>query len=218
MLEELSLTSNVPQLHIIYTAQHNSFPLLFCKATESQPYLKRRGHWHLSFGGILIYFHLYCRSSVVSLTCPLLMTETPSVWQRGGRSFPEPCHTVTHELLPPSPNTSTLKDGLTHRILIPHPLHTPLYTILCFPFYTKQPPHHPISIQLECLQSTLLASNKLGQTHLPPFFSSLHTATEWQNLSILFPIYSLLLRHRYIREEWIPPQGNTGCKDKWDCV
>lgn len=70
-------------------------------------------------------------------------------------------------------------------------------------------------IQPESLCSTLLASNKLNQTHLPVFSTKTLCG---KNLSVLFPIYSPSLHHQYIWGKEDSPQGNTGRKDKWDCV
>lgn len=83
------------------------------------------------------------------------------------------------------------------------------YTVLSFSYHVTP------SIKPECLHSTLLASNKLHQRHLP-FFST-------QTLSgKFFQFYFLFTPHHYTTDTYgkkrIQPQGNTGCKDKWDCV
>ena len=61
-----------------------------------------------------------------------------------------------------------------------------------FHFYSRFPTDLCKPYISQCWFSILVASNKLGQTHLP-LFSAL-----WQNLSIPFPIYSPSLHHRYI--------------------
>lgn len=61
------------------------------------------------------------------------MTEEPSVWRRGDGSFPEPCHTVTHELLPLS--LRTLQTSLQMRCIL---IRNPLYSNYTFSLHTNE--------------------------------------------------------------------------------
>lgn len=70
-------------------------------------------------------------------------------------------------------------------------------------------------MQPECPHSTLLASNKLGQTHLPVFSTQALCGK-------IFQFYFLFTPHHYTTDTYgkkrIKAQGNADCKDEWDCV
>lgn len=154
------------------------------------------------FAGIcfIVWIHLYCHGRVLSPTCAPMMTDSPSVWQRGGGSVPQSCHTVTHEL---SLSLEHLHPVLTLWILIPYIPMSIYNTVVSLR-------NHLNMRTPSCFHSW----PKINWSS-PLLFSD--TVIKMAHLSVLFSIFTPNhpATSAYGRGR-IQPQGNTSRKDKWD--